>query len=303
MNLMTTKRIYIILISFLLFPNSHAQKTFTVDGISYYVTSSNTVKVNSGETQITSGGSYDEVVNIPSRVTYSDVTYSVTAIGANAFLNCKGLTSVLIPPSVTSIGTSAFKNCAQLVAIKIPPTITAIEFSTFFGCKNLKTVDVPPSVTYIDKFAFFECTGLSSVNIPNSVGSIGASAFCGCTGLTSVKIPASIDYIDEAVFEDCTALTSVTIPSSIHSIDAQAFSGCQSLNTISIPASVKNINHYAFYLSNLKSIELYGTTPPRLDDNPFSGMDPTIPVYVPATALTTYKNDTNWKFFTNIIGR
>jgi len=50
-------------------------------------------------------------------------------------------------------------------------------------------------------------------------------------------------------------------------------------------------------------LELAATTPPKLDEEPFSGIDLSIPVYVPASAVNSYKNDGNWKMFTNIIGR
>ena len=46
-------------------------------------------------------------VDIPEKVTYNGVEYSVTSIGREAFNNCRGLTSVTIPNSVTSIGSNA----------------------------------------------------------------------------------------------------------------------------------------------------------------------------------------------------
>ena len=48
---------------------------------------------------------------IPSTVTYEGITYSVTAIGDEAFSECTSLTSVTIPNSITSIGNSTFYGC------------------------------------------------------------------------------------------------------------------------------------------------------------------------------------------------
>ena len=45
---------------------------------------------------------------IPSTVTYSNITYSVTSISDYAFNECGELTAITIPNSVTSIGDSAF---------------------------------------------------------------------------------------------------------------------------------------------------------------------------------------------------
>ena len=87
---------------------------FEVDGI-YYNYLDKTAKT----VEVTYKGSYDYSysneytgsVAIPSSVTYSGTTYSVTSIGSSAFNDCYGLTSITIPNSVTSIGTSAFYNC------------------------------------------------------------------------------------------------------------------------------------------------------------------------------------------------
>ena len=79
--------------------------SFEVDGIYY--------KKNADGTSVTvtyRGNSYNEYsdeysgnVVIPSSVTYSGNTYSVTSIGNWAFSYCRGLTSITIPNSVTSI--------------------------------------------------------------------------------------------------------------------------------------------------------------------------------------------------------
>ena len=86
-------------------------KTFEVEGIYYNVTSLSTVEI------ITNPSCYSDNVIIPSGVTLSSITYSVTGIGANAFNGCSGLTSVTIPSTVTTIGEGAFDNCTGLTSI------------------------------------------------------------------------------------------------------------------------------------------------------------------------------------------
>jgi hypothetical protein len=55
------------------------------------------------------------VVNIPSTVTYSGNSYSVTTIAQYAFYGSKSLVMVTIPSSVISIDRAAFCNCTELI--------------------------------------------------------------------------------------------------------------------------------------------------------------------------------------------
>lgn len=222
-----------ILILTMTFVSVNAQKRFTADGIAYQTTSDNTVKVTSGENKVPSGGTYTGDITIPSTVTSSGVTYSITSIEKNAFYNC---------------------------------------------------------------------TGLKSITLPSTIELIGEGAFSGCSGLTSVALPPELRSIENEVFESCSGLKSVTIPSKVQSIGVRAFSQCELLTTVEIPSSVEKIEQYAFTLTSLENIKIHATTPPSLFGEPFTEIDANISVYVPASAVDSYKNDADWKYFTNIVG-
>ena len=77
---------------------------FVVNGIYYNKNGSEATVTYRGTSYNQYSSEYTGTVNIPSSVTYNGTTYSVTAIGNNAFSYCTGLTSIDIPNSVTTIG-------------------------------------------------------------------------------------------------------------------------------------------------------------------------------------------------------
>ncbi len=258
------------------------------DGVTIYYNYIN----NGTELEVTFWGTSDYYylylytgnVVIPEEVTYMNRTRKVTSIGKDAFSECNGLTSVIIPNSVTSIGSSAFYSCNGLTSVTIGNSVTSIGEDAFSDCDGLTSVTIPNSVTSIGKDAFRKCWGLKKVIvkdiaawcnikfvgyssnplgyashiysdedseitkliIPNSVTSIGECAFNGCSNLTSVTIPNSVMSIGDDAFSDCDGLTSVTIPNSVTSIGARAFYYCSGLTSVTIPNSVTSIGSDAF---------------------------------------------------------
>lgn len=62
---------------------------------------------------------------------------SVTAIGENAFMECKEISDITLTSNVTSIGKWGFLDCINLKNIEIPDSVTSIGESAFEGCDNL----------------------------------------------------------------------------------------------------------------------------------------------------------------------
>ena len=198
---------------------------FKVDGIYYkYIDkTAKTVAVTyKGSSSYGYANGYTGSVTIPSSVTYSGTTYSVTTIGRSAFNSCPGLTSVTIPNSVTSI-----------------------ESGAFIGCSGLTSVTIPNSVTSIEWEAFSDCSGLTSVTIPNSVTSIGFCAFSDCSGLTSVTIGRSVKSIEDAAFSSCSSLKHVVFYSRSVSLESRIFSGSK-LNLFFVGGVIESFDTDAF---------------------------------------------------------
>ena len=221
-------------------------------------------------------------------------------IASNAFVDCKGLTSVVIPNSVTKIGDYVFSGCSDLTSVTIGNSVTSIGDGAFSGCSGLTSITIPNSVTTIGSEAFYGCSGLTSVTIPNSVTTIGSSAFSSCYSVTSVVIPNSVTTIGDNTFRDCSKLTSVIIPNSVTTIGVRAFWGCQSLRSLTIPNSVTSIGEMAFQSCNkLTKIISCATTPPTCEDDAF------LKIYnceltVPMGSMTAYLQAPEWWNFSII---
>ena len=231
--------------------------SFEVNGIYYNKNGDGTVSVTfKGSRYYEYADEYTGNVMIPSSVTYSGTTYSVTSIGDYAFYECDGLTSVTIPNSVTSIGGYAFYICSGLKSVTIPNSVTSIGNSAFYLCSDLTSVTIGNSVTSIGKYAFYQCIGLTSITIGNSVTSIGESAFYGCSGLTSIKVNSENKTFDSR--ENCNAIIETAsnkllygckntiIPNSVTEIGDNAFLNCSGLTSVTIPNSVTSIGDRAF---------------------------------------------------------
>lgn len=167
----------------------------------------------------------------------------ITRIGENAFYNCSGLSSVIIPNSVTSIEKLAFYKCSGLSSMTIPNKVTSIGNDAFSGCRGLSSVTIPNKVISIGNDAFHNCSSLTSVTIPNSVTSLGTQAFQGCNKLTGVSIGNGLTSIREMTFNNCDSLASVIIGNSVKSIEKFAFGYCRSLRNISYEDTITRWNN------------------------------------------------------------
>ena len=169
----------------------------------------------------------------------------VTNIGADAFWDCSGLTSITIPNTVKEIREYAFNNCTALTSITIPNTLQIIGNFAFQYCSSLTSITIPNSVTKIGNNAFYKCKALSSITILSPVLILfGDNVFKECSNLTSVSIGTK--DIPTGIFKDFYQITRVTLLDGVESIGAEAFMGCSAITSVTIPETVKTIGDHAF---------------------------------------------------------
>ena len=160
---------------------------FEYDGIYYNITGSNTVEVTYRTSDY---NSYSDAVYIPATVPYNGKTYTVTAIGQNAFKMSKSMFRVVMPNTIRSINAYAFHYCEGLTEVVIPNSVQTIGSNAFWLCLNLKNVVIPNSVQTIGSMAFRNCSELTSVEIGENVTSIGSTCFYYCNKITEVTCHA-----------------------------------------------------------------------------------------------------------------
>ena len=105
----------------------------------------------------------------------------ITEIAPSAFIGCDFVTKIEFTQNslLTSVGANAFCNCTGLTSITVPKCVGVIGAYAFFGCKSLTEIIIPGGVMSIGEHAFEECTGLSFALIPKKVMSVGEDAFKG----------------------------------------------------------------------------------------------------------------------------
>ena len=239
-------------------------------------------------------------VQIPASVTNGSITYTVVAVGNNAFYGCNGMTGLVIPSSITSIGSSACSQCTGLLSVNIPNSVTTIGDNAFMGCSQLASIALPNAVTMVGVGTFQGCSSLASVTFGSAVTTIGNVAFEGCSSLTSLYIPNSVTMIGNWAFCNCTSLNSLYIGSSVAYILQNTFSGCNNVRYIHYNArsascsyysagtyqsalpvsgltqlvvgdSVQTLSQYAFANASLLDSVSIGSSVSTIDANAFSG--------------------------------
>lgn len=137
---------------------------------------------------------YDENVVIPETFEYDGTTYTITAIGANAFFSEYGdyddILTLTIPETVTTIGDHAFAKMKTLEVIRLPQGLKEIASDTFSNCISLEEINFPEGLETLNEFACCNCTSLKSVSFGSKIKHIQYQAF-DATCLQSISINAT----------------------------------------------------------------------------------------------------------------
>lgn len=92
----------------------------------------------------TTPSTYSGNVSLPSTVNINGKNFTVTSIGTAAFKG-SSVTSINFPASITNIGHSAFMECGKLKSVSIPSTVQQIWGGAFSECKALTQLTIEDS--------------------------------------------------------------------------------------------------------------------------------------------------------------
>ena len=259
----------------------------------------------------------------------------VSSVGANAFADCRKLTSVTLPVSVTAIGGGAFLDCKALTDITVSWDASHIPNinPSAFGNLTLEEIilHVPAGMTaayrantwdvwkhlfimeqatigdnfttgvhweYNDNTRTLSFTGAGA--IPDFIGADDRPYMGIRKKLQAVTIGAGVTTMGESAFSSCTALTNVTLSDKLTTIEERAFNGCSQLKNVTIPNSVTSIGNGAFaQCTALKNVNVFWDTPLTIPADAFSGIDELnkVKLYVPAGKKGAYQAANVWKGF------
>ena len=207
-------------------------------------------------------------------VQYNGRNYAVTSIAENAFMECKQLTSIVLPHTLRAMGDNVFLLCTGLRSCIIPDsTITEIPFEAFLKA-GLVEFRVPEGVTTIVQRSFEQMPNLQRVQLANSVTTVSPWSFYNLPALQdpiyndslfvlmpdnysgAYSIPAGIEVICNSAFYGCAKITSLTIPEGVKRIESQSlfFSGYGKVSKLHIPASVEYIGPNAICSGRLSTL-------------------------------------------------
>lgn len=149
-------------------------------------------------------------LTLPATVENNGTVYNVVAIDNNAFRDCTGLTSIVIPEGVTSIGRMSFSQCTSLAAITLPSTLTVVGSFAFNGTAYFSNSDniTDNGLLFIGAYliASLPSRATGEIALPEGILGLGNTALYNCSSLERVVLPSSVRFIGENAFNGCTSL-------------------------------------------------------------------------------------------------
>ena len=154
---------------------------------------------------------------------------------------------------------------------------------------GIGTIVLNNDVAAIPSYVFYGSEQLTAIHLPAQIKTLEHLAFVGCNGLTAMDL-SHVTTIQTQVFAHCNNLARITMPAKSFTIAGEAFVGCTSLQEIDL-SNATSIGSIAFLsCTGLKTVIVNNATPPAIDSTPFNSCTALESIYVPTSAVATYKS-------------
>lgn len=244
----------------------------------------------------------------------------VTTVKSNTFSRMECLKKLYIPASIKTIGDMGYGYNFQNIYVDAGSTsFKSVEDNTllltydgkraiaYAKSNTRQKLTLPDTVTSFDRYAIHDATYMKNIVIGANLGidenTLKCARFLGCDHLSTIEVSASnTKYYsangcliakesagDKLVAISTSTTTTIEIPSGVVSIISSTLTTRWYGNKFNIvfPSSVTNIS-YSNVSANMGYLEFKGTTPPTIDSG-FNSDNCKIVVYVPDSAVNTYK--------------
>jgi hypothetical protein len=223
-----------------------------------------------------------------------------------------------------------------LKQITLPNTVTTIGNLSgygggFFGYSALESIHIPSNCT-LNQAVFRYCTALKSVSFGTGITFNNGDQFSNCTSLTTANL-SGLTKLPSSIFSDCRSLTSIFIPNTITEIDYN-FVGNAGVTSITFeeggtdplvligttgvyapgvfrlipgqkivfPERLSELKNSALACTNDMTYVFTSTTPPSVTgDGTLGSVLKNSKIYVPDSAVNTYKAATGFSDYASVI--
>lgn len=202
-------------------------------------------------------------------VTHDGRTYRVVSIADSAFIYMPQMVAITLPSTLRHIGAGAFKDCKGLSSLTLPDSLESFGgLNVLQNCEGLETIRLPKRLRTLAPHMFVHCLVLKDLVLPDSLTVLPEHAFMSCKSFTEIRIPPYVRAIERGVFWDCEKLNAVYIPASVETIADFAFGQCPALTDVYVEWSRPIIVADIFARSHVRRVhvprgtaDLYRTAP------------------------------------------
>lgn len=175
---------------------------------------------------------------IPSTISYSGKTYTITTIDTLAFYQCSGLTSVSIAEGITAINANAFEDCTKMTKATLPTTLTHLGQWVFREDKLLKVDLSKTKIQKLEEYVFLRNEVITELRLPETITEISGYALCQLPNLETIYMGSNVTEISSTyqAFTELPKLKSIYIAAATPPETSSAFpSSITSTVTLHVP--------------------------------------------------------------------